>query len=126
MQSDDDDVGRERATGEPGACTAWDKWEALLCEEPDDCYRLVARAGENREPGLLSIARKPIRVVNEQLTRPTQDVSIAHDFRQAICDCGRVRPAGQGHSGNLAIRLLPAAPRPAGERHARCGSRAVF
>ena len=98
MEPDDDDVVGERAAGETGTGSPWNEWQPFFSQKAHHRDRLLAVAWENRETRLATIAGKPIGVVNQQLALTAEDVPLAHDFGQTLCDRGLSPRDRLGHS----------------------------
>ncbi len=103
VQPDHDDVVGQSTARQTRAGPTRHEREFGIGEHSYDRYRLVARAGENRHPGLPSISRKAVRIVDQQLARPAEHVSLTYDVGQPLPDNSLL------HSGNLAIHHFAAA-----------------
>ena len=86
VHANDDDVVGERSAGQTRAGTARHEWQSFGGQQSNDGDRLVTVSGEDSQPRLTSVSGKPIGVVDQQLARTAEDVPLAHDFGQTLCD----------------------------------------
>jgi hypothetical protein len=102
VEADDDDVVSEGAPRQPRSRAARNEREIRVGEGSHDGYGLVAGSGKNGQLRLPPVPRQPVRIVNEQLTGPAQDVSLTNDVGQLLAN------RSQLHARNVAIRSLAA------------------
>src|SRR5688500_7735025 len=103
VKAEDDDVVGERINRRLDSSTARHERELIPGERSNDGDSFVARSREDRQLRLTSVPGEPVRVVNQQLAGPAQDVSLTNDVGQTLANrC-------QLHARNLAIHSLAAA-----------------
>lgn len=90
MHSNDHDIVCQCPARETGPSTARHERNVQLGEQAHDGDSLIASSGENRQPGLPSISWQTVRVINQQLARPTEDMLLSYDIGQSRREIRRV------------------------------------
>ena len=86
VESEDYDVVRQRATGQPSSGATRNKRQPLFGQESNYRDRFLAGSGKNSQTRLSPVARQTIRVVDKQLALTTQYVVLAHNLAQTLRD----------------------------------------